>query len=404
MSVLQNYRQFDGIHWETGTVRNYYDYCAVKAPHTGQPYSEALLMGISGGVVMGYFVFAYKGYDPHARILTRNTFDPMETMLQRLGVVQEIRQTASADKAVANLVDVLTDGTPAITWVDVFRLPYDPQPYEWDIWHMLPVIVFGYDADADIVSIADRARVPLTVSMAELAAARARVKKTKYRIVTLDMPDPEKLPMAVQMGIRDCIRLYTEKPPKGARHNFGFAAYQRWADDLCNPRRRGSWAKEFPAGRKMYAGLESVFTDINIFGKEGYAERDRYADFLDEAAVLLEKPLLREAAAQFRRSAQAWDELSQILLADSVPVWAEARERMLCNQRLFLEQGNAALAEGKANAERLLEIRRQMETDFPLTDAEVTAYRARIAEHVLRVRDIEEPAIAMMKETMATMP
>ena len=125
MSVLQNYRQFDGIHWETGTVRNYYDYCAVKAPHTGQPYSEALLMGISGGVVMGYFVFAYKGYDPHARILTRNTFDPMETMLQRLGAVQEIRQTASADKAVANLVDVLTDGTPAITWVDVFRLPYD---------------------------------------------------------------------------------------------------------------------------------------------------------------------------------------------------------------------------------------------------------------------------------------
>ena len=60
-----NYNQFEGLHWETGTVRNYYDFCGVKAPHTGKPYTEALLMGISGGAVMGYFVFAYQGIDPH---------------------------------------------------------------------------------------------------------------------------------------------------------------------------------------------------------------------------------------------------------------------------------------------------------------------------------------------------
>ncbi len=401
MPTLQNYQQFEGIHWETGTVRNYYDFRGVKAPHTGAPYTEALLMGVSGGAVMGYFVFAYKGYDPHARILTRNTFDPMETMLQRLGAVQEVRQTASADKAVRNLVDALDDGTPAITWVDAFSLPYDPQPYEWDIWHMLPVLVFGYDEEADQVSIADRARVPLIASTGELAVARARIKKTKHRILTLDMPDPEKLPAAVQMGIGDCIKLYTEKPPKGARHNFGFAAYQRWADALRRPQMKGSWAKEFPRGRKMYAGLESVFSDINTFGKEGYAERDLYANFLDEAAVILEKPVLREAAAQFRLSAQAWDDLGRTLLPDSVPIWAEARQRMLDNQRLFLERGNAAAAEGQANAERLIAIRRQMEADFPLSDAETTAHLEQIAERVLRIRDIEEPAVAAMREAMA---
>ena len=63
-----------------------------------RPYSEALLLG--GGVVMGYFSFAYEGYDSHARILTRNTFTPFGTMLSRLGVVQNVRQTTRPEKGV----------------------------------------------------------------------------------------------------------------------------------------------------------------------------------------------------------------------------------------------------------------------------------------------------------------
>ena len=402
MPILQDYSQFDGIHWETGTVRNFYDFCGVKAPHTGSPYTEALLMGVSGGAVMGYFVFAYKGYDPHARILTRNTFDPMQTMLQRLGAVQDVRQTAKADRAVINLVDTLENGTPAITWVDAFGLPYDPHTFEFEIAHMYPVVIFGYDEEADRVSISDRARVPLFASTGQLAVVRAKVKKVKHRIMTLERPDADKLEEAVQSGIWDCIKLYTEAPPKGARHNFGFAAYQRWADALRKPKMRGSWEKEFPRGRKMYAGLESIYGDTHTYGKEGFAERDMFADFLDEAAVILSRPGLRESAAQFRVSAKAWGELGQMLLPDSVPIWAEARQLMLRNQRLFLEQGGASLEEGRGNAERLIEIRRLMETDFPLSEEEVVSFKEEIAEQVMRIHDIEEPAVAAMKDAMET--
>ena len=400
MPTLQDYRQFDGLHWETGSVRNYYDYCGVKAPHTGKPYSEALLMGVSGGAVMGYFVFAYQGIDPHARILTRNTFDPMQTMLQRLGSVQDVRQTAKAARAVGNLVDRLENGRPAITWLDAFSLPYDPQTYEFEIAHMYPVVIYGYDEEADRVSIADRARVPLFATTGQLAAARAKVKKVKHRVLTLEAPDPDKLEEAVQLGIWDSIKLFTEKPPKGARHNFGFAAYERWADTLRKPKIRGSWEKEFPRGRKMYAGLESVFSDTHTYGKEGFAERDGFADFLDEAAIILQKPNLRKSAAQFRASAQAWSGLGEMLLPDSVPVWAEARNLMLTNQRLFLDEGGARLEEGRANAERLVEIRRQMETEFPLSEEEVVSFREEIAEQVLIIGDIEKPAVAAMKEAM----
>ena len=401
MPTLTDYRQFDGLHWETGTVRNYLDYCGATAPHTGEPYSEALLMGISGGAVMGYFVFAYQGIDPHARILTRNTFDPMETMLQRLGAEPNVRQTASAERAVGNLVETLENGTPAITWADALSLPYEPHTYEFDFPHMQPVVVYGYDEEADRVSIADRSRVPLFATTGQLAEARSKVKKMRHRVMTLALPDSDIIPEAVEAGIRDSIQLFTEKPPKGARHNFGFAAYQRWADALRKPKMRGSWDKEFPPGRKMYAGLESVFSDTHTYGKEGFAERDVFADFLDEAAQILDRSVLREAGKQFRESALAWRDLGKMLLSDSVASWAEARELMLENQRLFLEQGGEAYEAGQANAERLIEIRREMETDFPLSDEEVVNFREQIAEQVLRISATEEPAVAAMKEAMA---
>lgn len=84
MPTLTDYQHFAGRHWETGSVHNHWAYRRFVAPHTKQPYSEALLMGISGGIVMGYFSFAYAGYEPHVAILTRNTFDPWDTLLTRL--------------------------------------------------------------------------------------------------------------------------------------------------------------------------------------------------------------------------------------------------------------------------------------------------------------------------------
>ena len=160
---------------------------------------------------------------------------------------------------------------------------------------MFPIVVYGYEEETDTVRIADRARVPLTVTVAELAAARARVKKIKFRLLSLDMPDPDKLPAAVQKGIWDCIKLYTEAPPRGSKRNFGLAALKRWANLLTNPKQKLSWAKEFPAGRKRYAGLTSTFNSIALFGQDGErqdAERGLYADFLDEAGLVLNKPAL----------------------------------------------------------------------------------------------------------------
>ena len=399
MPTLPNYQQFDGLHWETGCIRNALDYQGVKAPHTGQPFSEALLFGVSGGAVFGYFSFAYEGHDPHVALLTRNTFDPWDTLLARLGVVQEVYQTIKPDKAVKNLLDVLETGAVPIVWADFCSMPYNSLHMLADFWHMYPHIVYGYEPADHLVRLADRARVPLQITPEQLAAARGRVKKADYRIVTLDLPDSAKLISAVQLGIWDCIKLYTEQPPKGAKHNFGFAAYQRWIELLAKPKVRLSWAREFPVGPKLYAGLTSTWRAIMVDGKEGQAERHLFADFLDEASVILNKVALKEVATQFRASGQAWHELANALLPERVPLFKQARELMWTRYQRFLNYGYDPAMMAATQA-RLNAIKTELAADFPLTDTEVAALHAEIAAHVRKIHDLELVGINTLRLAM----
>lgn len=402
MPILNDYRHFSGRHRETGTIHNYLAYCNIVAPHTGEPYSEALLLGISGGIVMGYFTFAYAGYDPHVALLTRNTFDPWDTILSRLGIVQEIRQTTSAEKGLANLLDILDDGLPAIVWADIWSLPYNAFAYDEGMWGMAPLIVYGYDESAGQALIADRSAVGLTVTAAELAAARARVKKDKFRVMTLDQPNEEKLTAAVSAGIWDCINLFMEKPPKGAAKNWGIKGFQQWIDLLTKPKQRASWAKEFPAGSKLYAGLTSALSHFDATGILEDADRSLYADFLHEAAALLNRPQLNTVAEQFRAGSVAWQQLATTLLPDNVPGFGESRQLIQQRRHKFQAEGNAALPEIERINERLRAIRADMETDFPLTEAEVIAHRQSIADQLHVIQTLEQEAMQQLRDAMAS--
>lgn len=401
MPVLDDYNAFFGRHWETGTICNFLAYLGLAAPHTGHPYSEALLMGVSGGAVMGYFSFDYEGFDPMARILTRNTFDPLDTMLSRLGVVQNRMHTGSPDKGRANLLDTLRAGQPGIVWADMYSLPYNALGREEKMWAMYPILVYGHDEAKNKVWIADRARVPLHTTPEELHKARARVKKEKFRVLTIEPPLQEKLPSAVRAGIWDCIKLYTEKPPKGSKNNFGLAAFRWWAEQLRNPRARMSWEKEFPAGSRMFAGLTSAFHDVNIAGKEGPAERDLYADFLDEASLILNRPALEDVAQRFRRSAGAWQTLGQALLPEDVAPFRKTRQLMLRRRQLFLDQGNEALAEMQQIDTRLDELKAEITDSFPLDQAGVETMRENIADHVMAIHDVEKEAVTALRQAMS---
>jgi hypothetical protein len=401
MVKLNGYHHFSGRHWETGSVCNYYAFSGLQAPHTGHPYSEALLLGISGGIVMGYFSFAYEGYDPHVALLTRNTLDPLDTLLERLGVEQEILQTSLPEKGRANLIGTLESGLPAICWVDIFSLPYLEIPNDDDMYMMLPVLVYGYEEAQDTAWIADRARVPLGVSIAQLEAARARVKKDKFRVMTLGDPDPHKLAAAVQKGIWDTIRLFTEQPPKGSKNNFGFSAYAYWQELLFSQKHKSSWAQVFPPGRKMGSGLVSAFQGIIQNGEGDGAERDTYADFLEEASLILTNPGLIIAAELFRESARVWRNLGRALLPDNIPPFQEIRELLLKRKELFLSQGGGAQKEIAEINSRLKSLKQALADKFPLQqDVDLRQFMEQLRENIQNVSDTENKAVQALQDAM----
>lgn len=398
--------QFTGRHYETGSIHNLLMLQGVSAPHTGKPYSEALLLGVSGGITFGYFTFEYKGHLPQAVFLTRNTFDPLQTMLERLGVVQQVYQTTSAKTAEKNLFDALTVG-PALVWVDEYSLPYTHKKSVM-YWNMIPVVVYGVEEDEALI--ADRSARPFRVPLEALTKARARVKDDKFRVVTLESPQSSKLVSAVQKGIWQCISLFTDKPPKGARQNFGFAAYEHLADMLVNKRNKQSWERLFPAGPNLYNALiglvdapfapPGIFSWIQTFGAGDGAERAMYADFLDEAAILLEKKSLKDVAKQFRASHSQWVAFADALLPSRVIVFKEVKSLLLRRHQVYFEMGDDAQDEIADINARLKKIESTAMKNFPLSPEEYADLRIEWREHVLGIAETERTAIEMLQASM----
>jgi hypothetical protein len=402
MSHATYQRRFDGIHYETGSVHNLLACTDLVMPHTRTAPSEALLLGLSGGITFGYFSFAYEALDPFVALLTRNTFNPFESMLDRLGAIRTVKQTTSADKAEANLLAALEGGAPALVWADRYSMPYFVYDGSLgDMYEMIPVLVLDFDADERIATVVDSSRVPMQVDAGALSAARARVKKEKYRLVSITGLVHDKLAANVKAAMQASIASFTESPVKGYAGNFGFAAYQRWAEVLTNAKDKNSWERVFPPGRFMYSALASAFERIELFGTGGSASRPLYADFLDEAAMILERDDLRESAAQFRALASEWEALAKVLLPDEIAAFKRTRELLLHKRDLYFEQGGAA-AEGirETNA-RLVEIRASMDNEFPLDEGALEAFKENLRSQILRLHDEEQKAISNLNAMLS---
>ncbi|HEX2622052.1 MAG TPA: DUF4872 domain-containing protein [Phototrophicaceae bacterium] len=398
MTVLTDYHHFDGLTWNIGYLCNMLAYQGVIAPHTGKPFTEAMLSGINGGVCAGYFVFEYEGYEPHLHFLTRYPFNDHlpDMVFERLGIVHHVQQTTNPQKATANVLNALAKGKPAAVWGDIISL-YEGAAAPNDYWFITPFLVYGHDLSGGVVNVADRARVPITTTTENLDRARARVKKTKFRMMTVDSLNTDRLPEAILGGIKSCIGLYYGEGAPGAPQNFGFNAFIKWADALKDTRGAKSWAKQFAPGSRMYAGLVSSYKYLEVWFTGGCGARGVYADFLSEAATVLDNPGLAEASAKFRFSADLWQQLTQSLLPDNVAPFKTTRELLNQHYELFLNQGNAARDKRQQLQQQLDTLKAEVSADFPLSESEVAGMRSDLRDHVMAIHDAEQDAIVVLK-------
>jgi Butirosin biosynthesis protein H, N-terminal len=159
---------YPGRHYETGTIANTLLAMGALDPRTNQPFSEADVLGASGGIAFGYFVFEYDGYLPHVALLPRNTFDPFNRALDNLGVRREVRESTSEEKGEANLRRELDMGNSVLVWADLFSMPF-LQTSRKDMWMMSPVLVVGFEDGA--YQVVDGTQKPFPMSPEELIKA-----------------------------------------------------------------------------------------------------------------------------------------------------------------------------------------------------------------------------------------
>ncbi|MCK4577302.1 MAG: BtrH N-terminal domain-containing protein, partial [Candidatus Marinimicrobia bacterium] len=188
--ILDKISSYGGVYSETTAVRHILSYHGVVDTHGGNPISEAMLFGISGGIGFAYFNFEYEGYEPTLYIGTAQRYKTrfgqyMANLYKRLGLEINVKLTKSAQQAEADLLNDLAHERPALLHVDRGYLPYYAEDSEYGD-HAL--VVLGHDDKSHNFIVADQSKVPLFISPDDLADARGAITSLSYRSLTIAPP------------------------------------------------------------------------------------------------------------------------------------------------------------------------------------------------------------------------
>jgi hypothetical protein len=393
-----DYRLLGGVHPDTHAIAGVLANRGLVAPHTGQPLSEAMVLGAGGGLGAGYILWEFKAHDSRSLVLGfRNSWQYPDRWAiktcRRLGVPAAVHETGSAAKADAELRAAVGQGVPAIAWADQQLLGYRHLPAWLEGRGGPPVTVYGIDDDAGTALVDDRNRAPLTVSLDALAAARARVVSYKRRLLVLDAPaaelDGDRLRRAVRDGLAEQVEHLSQRSD-----SFSLPAFRKWARLLSDGRNAKAWPKVFADRVSLFDACLSVYENLEPVGWDGGNLRGLYAQFLDEAAGLLEAPDLGKAAAAYREAEAAWQVVAETAVPADREPFAEAR-RLSVRLQAQVEAGDAAQEEAAATAARLWALRDRWRHQFP-GDTDVEALLAALAAAVSAAGDAEEAALAVL--------
>ena len=86
MPVLENFTHAPYSHPEIGVL------ASVLAQKMETPITQALLFGVSGGIVTGYHL--KKSKYPKLNLITHNPFNPLDTVIERLKLPTDDRRTS----------------------------------------------------------------------------------------------------------------------------------------------------------------------------------------------------------------------------------------------------------------------------------------------------------------------
>ena len=401
MTLLPGYDHFGGIHPETATIANYLRFLGVENPATGAPFSEAMLFGIGGGLGACYILWEFKEHNRPAIVFGfQNQFNyPVRyvtTLCERIGVAAAFHETGGVKKAGKTLHDALDAGRPAILWLERELLDYynrDPDDTGWFSWL---VTACGYDPAADTYTIDDTGARPFTVPGASLVAARRRVPSFKNRLLLLAPPTAIDLPGAVVAGIRGNIDYLGSKST-----SFALPTLRKWARLLTDTKNAKGWPTVFAGGRCLFSGLVSVYEGIMHEGSDGTALRGMYADFLTEAAAVMDDAALNDAAAAYRALGEQWRALAETALDPTVEEFAAARALLDRREAAIQTGGDDQAAAIVGLGKEFEALRPALDAAFPRDAAWIDDRFARMQAQLNDIYAQEMAALDMLRAALA---
>lgn len=391
-----------GVHPDTSALANVLAHHGVRAGHTDAPLSEAMVLGLGGGLGAGYILWEFKAHDARTLVLGfRNQWQYPERWvlrtLERLGVPAQVHHTGGAKAAAGHLDAALEAGLPALTWVDRERVGYWQLPAFLEGHGGYPVVAYA-QAGAR-VKVDDRNLAPLSVARPDLDAARARIGSYKHRLVVptpaeANLPEPA-LRAAALAGLRDQAEHLSQ-----ASDSFSLPAWRKWARLLTDTRNAKAWPKVFADRVGLVGALLSIYEGVEPLGTYGGHLRGLYAEFLDEAAELTGLAALRPVADAYRGIAERWHALAEDALPSDVTAFEELREALAAVYVTVVAEGDAGKEEARAAAERLWGLRARYDRDLPLDPEAVSALFARLADGLGSLYSAETAAVGALTKAL----
>ena len=392
------YRMRGGLHPETATLANVLANQGVVSGLTGQPLTEAAILGIGGGLGAGYILWEFRTLgQPILTLGFRNQWQyPWLTgwtgkTLERLQIEPDDHETGGAKSARAALDARLDAGRPVIAAVDLQSIGFWGLPDAMSGHFGHTVVVIGRDAGGAYL-VDDRGGAPFHLSPDVLAAARGRIGSFKNRIFSLQTtPGPipaDRLRTAMRAGLEDQVA-HLRSPSD----SFSLPSWRKWARLMTDTRNAKAWPRVFADGEGLFGSLLSLLEWVDgDVGPYGGHLRELYAASLDEAAVALDIPALDDAARAWRGVADQWEELADAAVPPDLDGAAEAVDAVETLHDA-VRAGEPGRARVTAASEITWAIRQRYVDDFPLSDDRVAEIFADLGERVAAIHAAEVDAL-----------
>jgi hypothetical protein len=280
-----------GQHCETTTL-------GALLRHEGLDLSEPMLFGLGEGLGFIYWDaknldFPFLGGRTKPATITR-------TVAGRLGLMLDVRETASPRRAWQNVTEALAAGRPAGLQLDSYHLEYFTEKVHFG-GHFAAIHGFD-DTHAHLIDTAQQGGA-VTTTLTSLEQARnARGPMTARNLsYTVTVPDTRPdLGAAAVAAIRGNAAAFLDPPIANLGHRgIDKAARQVkvWLE------RAGDPARDLPLAASL----------MERGGTGGALFRVMYRDFLTECATIVDDDNLRRGRQQYAEIAPLWTEVADLI-------------------------------------------------------------------------------------------